>query len=1013
MRKNTFILILLVVVFSCKSKTTHQTTNPQIIEYMTSMPAIEPLVTVSYLNENESTIQLKQVKTDITIAGPVAVTTWEFIFHNPNDRILEGEFNFPLPEGSVISRFALDIDGKLREGVTIEKAKGRQVFENVIRQQIDPALLEQTEGNNFRARIYPLPPKGERRILIAYESKLVTEKDQFYYCLPFGYKDTLDHFDLSVSVVRPGSKPQILETPFHPLTFQEEKGDYTCSRNQSSVLPEGNLLVAVPFNTEGLTVIEQGLKTDYMFFYTYLQPQAAPRLREKPTSIDIYWDCSLSMEATGREKEARLLDRYFKETGQVTVNLHLVNCVQTQTEQFFVQNGDWSDLQTRLRQVVYDGATWLGNIDVGKRQTDLVLLFTDGISTIGDGQPHTGTTPVYCVTSAIGADHSRLKSISASTGATAINLVQVSVEEAVRQLTHEPYRLISADYSPDEITSLTYLPDFISGNSGIGISGQLISDQAVLQLAFGYGNDIRERFSIRINKQDQRETQGIAERIWATTRVAVLDMNYNENKEEISRLARQYNLITRNTSMIVLDRVEDYVQYDITPPRELLKEYQAMKDRMWRAKTDRQKSHTDYVVGLFNERKKWWRNGEQYTTTVHPFTWVEDIVWMDSYPALSGQDAFDEMESPLPLSPPELIEELNVVEDDIAEDHVFYFMEDAAMPERSSASPSKPAEKKQPSYVHLYPASGFRASIRLEKRETNENYMRPFHKATKENYYNVYLEQRKEYGENPMFYTDIASFFRQKGLKEEAFLILSNLAEMELESHKLLRGVGHYFLQWGYTDFAVFIFEKVKELRPDEAQSFRDLAHAYAQKQQYQEAVDHLHTITTQPWDERFPEIEVIAVTEMNEIIARARREGKAVETGHIDARLIEHLPVDIRVVIGWNTDNSDIDLWVTDPLGEMCNYSNRSTRIRGAMSRDFTQGFGPEEFMVKQAIKGDYKIQADYYGTREQILKEPILIYMDIYTRYGQKGEQKQSLIFRLSHEKEVLTLGTVTISD
>ncbi|MCC8153028.1 MAG: hypothetical protein LIP01_01700, partial [Tannerellaceae bacterium] len=118
-------------------------------------PFIESTILVKKLDMDETPIRLVQVKTDIQIAGPVSITTWELVFHNTNNRILEVEFNFPLPEGCTISRFALDIDGKLREGVTVEKAKGRKVFEDVIRQQIDPALLEQTEGKNVRARIYP------------------------------------------------------------------------------------------------------------------------------------------------------------------------------------------------------------------------------------------------------------------------------------------------------------------------------------------------------------------------------------------------------------------------------------------------------------------------------------------------------------------------------------------------------------------------------------------------------------------------------------------------------------------------------------------------------------------------------------------------------------------------------------------------------------------------------------------------------------------------------------------
>ncbi len=84
---------------------------------------------------------LQAIRIDTEIGGSRAITSVEMTFFNPNRRILEGELQFPLLDGQQVSGFALDIDGKLREAVPVEKAKGQQVFEDVIRQRIDPALL--------------------------------------------------------------------------------------------------------------------------------------------------------------------------------------------------------------------------------------------------------------------------------------------------------------------------------------------------------------------------------------------------------------------------------------------------------------------------------------------------------------------------------------------------------------------------------------------------------------------------------------------------------------------------------------------------------------------------------------------------------------------------------------------------------------------------------------------------------------------------------------------------------
>ena len=112
-------------------------------------------------------LRMDELDIDVKVVANLAVTTISMNFHNDLDRVLEGRLNFPLGEGQTVSRFAMTVNGKLREGVVVEKAKGRQVFETIVRQGIDPGLLEWTKGNVFKARVYPIPAKGDKKIVIA------------------------------------------------------------------------------------------------------------------------------------------------------------------------------------------------------------------------------------------------------------------------------------------------------------------------------------------------------------------------------------------------------------------------------------------------------------------------------------------------------------------------------------------------------------------------------------------------------------------------------------------------------------------------------------------------------------------------------------------------------------------------------------------------------------------------------------------------------------------------------
>ena len=255
--------------------------------------------------------------------------------------------------------------------------------------------------------------------------------------------------------------------------------------------------------------------------------------------------------------------------------------------------------------------------------------------------------------------------------------------------------------------------------------------------------------------------------------------------------------------------------------------------------------------------------------------------------------------------------------------------------------------------------------------------------------------------------------------------MLSNIAELELEDAALLRVLGHRLVQIGQLDLAVQTFEQVLELRPEEPQSYRDLALALALRAERRgqgpftarprrsapitrRAVDLLVRVVLGRWDARFPEIEVIALEEANRF-ASAGEGGWACRSRPLDPRLIKLLDVDVRIVMTWHADNTDIDLWVTEPSGEKAFYGHNRTTIGGLVSRDFTQGYGPEEYMVRKAAHGMYKIEANYFGSRATPLLGPVTVQVDVLTNFGRPGQQRKSLTLRLKEAKETVRIGQI----
>jgi Ca-activated chloride channel homolog len=196
--------------------------------------------------------------------------------------------------------------------------------------------------------------------------------------------------------------------------------------------------------------------------------------------------------------------------------------------------------------------------------------------------------------------------------------------------------------------------------------------------------------------------------------------------------------------------------------------------------------------------------------------------------------------------------------------------------------------------------------------------------------YKVYLSQRdsesNNYANSPAFYFDCAHYFLNQsslGAVESRTLgvrILTNIPELKLEEPQLLRMLGYKLDEMNELDLAIEVFGKVLKLRPDEPQSHRDLAlvlEKRANPGDYQRAVNLLWAVVVGPsWRSDFDEVEITALVEMNALIAKAERNKVDIKRPERSGPFIKNLACDLRISMGWDTDNTDFDLHVVEPNG-------------------------------------------------------------------------------------------------
>jgi Ca-activated chloride channel family protein len=247
----------------------------------------------------------------------------------------------------------------------------------------------------------------------------------------------------------------------------------------------------------------------------------------------------------------------------------------------------------------------------------------------------------------------------------------------------------------------------------------------------------------------------------------------------------------------------------------------------------------------------------------------------------------------------------------------------------------------------------------------------------------------------------------------------------------MMRLLGQELQQLNYLDLAVLTFEEVLRLRPDDPQSYRDLALALAErarqtehgllarpakkssrdpaksagvamaKDDYARAIDLLNQIINRHWSWDYIDIELIALEEINAIIPAARNAG--VGEIPLDSRLIKSLDEDFRVVLASGGGAVAGGLKVTEPSGERAEDSHRETTIGGllmgeASSGRVAGGSGPEEYAIRKAMHGKFKMEAIPTGTSPENSFLPPVIRVDVYTNFGRPNQTHRLEILRMN---------------
>ena len=508
---------------------------------------------------------------------------------------------------------------------------------------------------------------------------------------------------------------------------------------------------------------------------------------------------------------------------------------------------------------------------------------------------------------------------------------------------------------------------------------------------------------------------------WAAEFIADHAADAEARKAEFLELGRRYGVASSVTSLIVLETLEQYLTYRIEPPKcmsfhgEWARRRAAEDDPIAAAKA--RADHMKRLLDYWEERVKWWNDPipPKKTPKSGLFDGIRNMFSSDRE---TSRDVAVEAAAGAPA--PETTRRMASREVDRSA--VIRRNESANAPARARRAVA--AEPVEDSGASEAPAAVPSATIKIAAWDPKTPYLKAIGEA--KDAYGEYLRQRDVYGNSPAFYLDCAGWFFKAKMDVLAKRVISNLSEMKLEDAGLWRTMGWRLREAGAYDEAIAAFRHVLKLRGEEAQSRRDLALVLTEagkerrdEAMLSEAMALLGTAAFEPAARRSGrrgndmQTCVVSLEELNGLVTWCKANGVKAKVPEMDDAYRREMPLQLRIMMSWDVDETDVDLHVLEPDGEEAYYGHRRTSTGGFVSEDVTTGYGPEEYLRKTADVGVYRILANYFASHRQALTGAATVTATVYTGWGTRDEKRAVFSFRLDKPKDKHPIGEVKIGD
>ncbi|HXV86306.1 MAG TPA: VWA domain-containing protein, partial [Gemmatimonadales bacterium] len=541
-------------------------------------------------------------------------------FQNRGTGLGEGDYLYPLPGEAVFSNFSLFQGDQELRGETMDAARARGIYQEIVRRKKDPALIELAGHGLIRARVFPINPGETRKITLRYTQMLQRAGDalQFRYAAAqreggrslvegaVGPARVPDPAPLTFTLVADsGGHFRHPFSPTHELRV-ERQGQRLTVRPAGQLTGDFALFLPLARGLVGMTVAtHRPTDGEPGYFMLTLSPEAT-RGDAVARDLTVVLDVSGSMSGAKIEQARRALHQLLTSLS-ARDRFRLITFSSTVTS----YRGDWTvagDAQVREARGWVDGIAANGGTNISEALTEafravtpegrlpVVVFLTDGLPSVGEQNPERladgaerarGRARVFAF--GVGYDVNTYlldRLTAAGRGTTQYVEPGEDVESAVGTLATKISRPVLTDLAlgdaPVRLLEVypARLPDLFAGEELV-VFGRYAMDRGAGGMDWGSfdGTDGRtgvqggltvtgsragrqERFTVEARFPAHALGDDYIPRLWAARKIGVLAQSLRLNganaevEREIRETAMRYGLLSEYTSYLVQEPLD-------------------------------------------------------------------------------------------------------------------------------------------------------------------------------------------------------------------------------------------------------------------------------------------------------------------------------------------------------------------------------------------------------------------------------------------------------------------------